>query len=411
MSNPRKRRLEPVPHEPSHRRTWRSLWRRCSCGLPAPCVDRLVPAPRLPYPPPRLPYPPPPTPAGPPPRSGWFGPPPVPSNPSTDDTWCSPSRTGADERGPHGLPAGPRWLDSASNTARPAAEPATSNHPPWPTGPSGFLGALRSATPPHATPAVYTRRIPRQAHPVRQSSQRVAAQPINRAHTDRGVTPPPADTRTANGVTPPPTETRANRGVTPPPTETPTANGVTPPPTETRANRGVTPPPTQTRANRGVTPPPTQTRANRGVTPPPTQTRANRGVTTPPSQDLAENASLPTDTAPEPRATRPTADTTAQGAPSPAPNRPGAPSASSHTITSPVKDRVWLAPWPTSDSGTEDEAHPNPFQDLNLRREPHSGQLVRAPSWDAPTVALAQIGRAGDLTPAQAYRAGRGRSW
>ncbi len=51
MTIPRKRRLEPVPHEPSHKRVWRSLWRRCSCGLPVPCVDRLVPAPRLPYPP------------------------------------------------------------------------------------------------------------------------------------------------------------------------------------------------------------------------------------------------------------------------------------------------------------------------------------------------------------------------
>ncbi len=40
-----------VPVEPQHRRTWQSLWRRCSCGLPAPCIDRLVPAPPLPFPP------------------------------------------------------------------------------------------------------------------------------------------------------------------------------------------------------------------------------------------------------------------------------------------------------------------------------------------------------------------------
>jgi hypothetical protein len=53
MSIRRRRRLDPVPHEPSHRRVWRSWWRRCSCGLPAPCVDRLVPAPRLPFPPAR----------------------------------------------------------------------------------------------------------------------------------------------------------------------------------------------------------------------------------------------------------------------------------------------------------------------------------------------------------------------
>lgn len=40
-----------VPVEPRHRRTWQSLWRRCRCGLPAPCVDRLVPSPPLPFPP------------------------------------------------------------------------------------------------------------------------------------------------------------------------------------------------------------------------------------------------------------------------------------------------------------------------------------------------------------------------
>jgi hypothetical protein len=53
MSIRRRRRLDPVPHEPSHRRLWQSWWRRCSCGLRAPCVDRLVPAPRLPFPPAR----------------------------------------------------------------------------------------------------------------------------------------------------------------------------------------------------------------------------------------------------------------------------------------------------------------------------------------------------------------------
>jgi hypothetical protein len=39
-----------VPHSPGHRRDWRTLWRRCRCGLPAPCVDRLVPSPPMPYP-------------------------------------------------------------------------------------------------------------------------------------------------------------------------------------------------------------------------------------------------------------------------------------------------------------------------------------------------------------------------
>ena len=34
----------PVPIAPIHRRSWRTLWRRCSCGLSEPCVDRLTTA-------------------------------------------------------------------------------------------------------------------------------------------------------------------------------------------------------------------------------------------------------------------------------------------------------------------------------------------------------------------------------
>jgi hypothetical protein len=47
----RRQTPEPVPLTPSHRRTWRTFWRRCSCGLPAPCIDRAVPAKPRPYPP------------------------------------------------------------------------------------------------------------------------------------------------------------------------------------------------------------------------------------------------------------------------------------------------------------------------------------------------------------------------
>lgn len=41
----------PVPVCSIHRRLWRTFWRRCSCGLPAPCVDRpvSVPVPPLPH--------------------------------------------------------------------------------------------------------------------------------------------------------------------------------------------------------------------------------------------------------------------------------------------------------------------------------------------------------------------------
>jgi hypothetical protein len=38
----RRRTTPPVPMSPVHRRSWRSLWRRCSCGLKEPCIDRLT---------------------------------------------------------------------------------------------------------------------------------------------------------------------------------------------------------------------------------------------------------------------------------------------------------------------------------------------------------------------------------
>ncbi len=47
----RRQTIPPVPVGPLHRRTWRSFWRRCSCGLSAPCIDRLVPTVPFPFPP------------------------------------------------------------------------------------------------------------------------------------------------------------------------------------------------------------------------------------------------------------------------------------------------------------------------------------------------------------------------
>ena len=47
----RRRASRPVPLTPTHRRDWRTFWRRCTCGLTSPCVDRLVPATLQPFPP------------------------------------------------------------------------------------------------------------------------------------------------------------------------------------------------------------------------------------------------------------------------------------------------------------------------------------------------------------------------
>jgi hypothetical protein len=47
----RRQATKPVPVTPTHRRDWHTLWRRCTCGLTCPCVDRLIPATPLPFPP------------------------------------------------------------------------------------------------------------------------------------------------------------------------------------------------------------------------------------------------------------------------------------------------------------------------------------------------------------------------
>jgi hypothetical protein len=47
----RRQTSQPVPLTPTHRRDWRTLWRRCTCGLTSPCVDRRVPAKPRPFPP------------------------------------------------------------------------------------------------------------------------------------------------------------------------------------------------------------------------------------------------------------------------------------------------------------------------------------------------------------------------
>jgi len=234
MTIPRKRRLEPVPHEPAHRRAWRSLWRRCSCGLPAPCVDRLVPAPRLPFPPTGVPP--------------------------------APVRT-------IHAPEQPCWFATADGTATPQYSVRPSDHA-YPVG-----GSIRSS----------------------------AAWPTGDA--DRG-----------------------------------------------EADRG-----------------------EAGIR---DQTRSPNDVVRPPGQTAWPSVSARSDTG--------WAD---------------------EFDNSGAGDRSW----PLSEAVPDDAAwHPSadsPSGDINPRRLSRSGQHVRAPAWDAPTVLLSQVGRAGDLTPAQAYRAGRGRSW
>ena len=310
MTIPRRRRLEPVPHEPSHRRSWRSLWRRCSCGLPAPCVDRLIPAPRLPFP-------------------------------------------------PTGVPPAP------VRTVRPSAQPC------W------FATADGTTTPQYAA------RPSDHAYPVGGSIRSSAAWPTGEADRDRSIT----------SSTPRPTG-EADRDVS----ITSTTARPTGEDDRGEADRGEASIRGKARSPNDVVRPPGQTawpsvgtRVGTGRADEFDRSGATGGSDWPGESRLATEANAKGDA-------EPAGETPAGDGPWP-------------TNTTVAGDRSW----PLSDAVPDDAAWQpsadNPSGDINPRRLPPSGQQVRAPAWDAPTVLLSQVGRAGDLTPAQAYRAGRGRSW
>jgi hypothetical protein len=283
MTIPRKRRPGPVPHEPSHRRAWRSLWRRCSCGLPAPCVDRLVPAPRLPFP-----------------RYGAALPPPDSSHTAEQADWFARAETP--------ILVEPQRQSTWTGVDNPAHAPSTTSR----------------SSPSFAE----------------------TAGPGARAD-DKGAPHGPA-----------PTGDLADRPNGLPQTPDPTGE-----PSDT-----------------------------------PHMIRAANAVLTAEECNALhlgnEDPSVPTG----------------------GKSRPGAKAIADHPPWSIGKAVTADPPWPPSDTALDVEPlSPNSTGsragDIYPQRTHAGTQQVRPPAWAAPTVLLSQVGRAGGLTPAQAFRAGRGRSW
>jgi hypothetical protein len=452
MTIPRKRRLEPVPHEPSHRRIWRSLWRRCSCGLPAPCVDRLVPAPRLPFPP--------------------TGVPPAPAR--TVRGSDQPRRPAtADDSGQvgHEPATGRRPTWTARGHTSPAAAASTAN---WYATAPAASGGWPENTIGTATPR-YSARPSDHAYPVGGSIRSSAAWPTgeaDRGEADRGEasirgrTRFPDDVVRSSGRTAwPSVRARSDTGWvdefdrsraaggsdwpgerdgpvqrcqgsavdgTPwgvPPSDPPEAAwraGAECPESAgskrisdgTEQKDGPESAAWQTLAS---LPPPSPTDPNRCGTGPGAWLTSDAGTLGTAGHasgtSAPDGASLTRETVAEDearwfaRATDVNDEANAKGDAKPA----------SETLAG---DGPWPAystvagnrSWPPlSETLPEDAAWrpsaDSPSGDINPRRRSPGGQQVRAPAWDAPTVLLSQVGRAGDLTPAQAYRAGRGRSW
>jgi hypothetical protein len=457
MTIPHKRRLDPVPHEPSHRRAWRSLWRRCSCGLPAPCVDRLVPAPRLPFPPdrgirssgrltiaddearltraagardtgsdgrPRWPT----HPVGSEihqqqPDAGG-----VPRQASGSGEW-DVGRSTSPGRIPRQVNAGSEW--DIERTTRPSSVPGSERDVEPSTGPGAIPSHLSVGTAWDAERTTGSSGIPGQAGAdgkwdtgsVTGTAWRAGAEPANsdawRAGTNRA--------RSASRIEYPGS---ADRRAAPPwtipdpdgadlfwPTSQPVAEvqawpdgaaaegrgpGTTGRETEPWPSRTGTEQEPRAAGGGGARDGPGPTR--RACTActeneaRPSSPKITGGEAWPASEGRTRDGPRPTGEADLGNQSPPTCDTLFGSGPGP-------------TSETPVQDAAWppAGPHPAVESRTDawrDPRGPDPARDPAQRESPSC-----PPAWNAPTVLLFQVGRAGDLTPGQAYRAGRGRTW
>jgi hypothetical protein len=299
----RKRRPDRVPYGPAHKRQWRTLWRRCSCGLPAPCVDRLVPAPRLPFPPDR------------------------------DDT--PDHAPGPDDTRPHRASRGGSWT-----------QPAVPDEARWPSHRTAFAHDPAS---PRTDPAGG-----RHAHTPRHDLAGVhgPAWPAGGA-TPRHRLEPAVSTRPSGFV-------RAVPAVT--------------------AGRAAVPPPR-------VAPP--RVAPNGDVARPARATSRRAGYGDPDSHEIRDGPVSP-----------------------PAATQAGRPGPSAATQASqPGPPAATQASRPGPSAATQASQPGPPAATQASRPGPSAATQAGRPGWLAPTVPLSQVGRAGDLTPAQAFRASRGRAW
>jgi hypothetical protein len=325
MTIPRRRTPRPVPLGPTHKRAWRSLWRRCSCGLPAPCVDRRVP-------------------------------------PSISLVLQT------------AVPSHPRRIadpapESVSHSIRPAAPAPRASPAPRPTHCDGLL------LPAGPRPIAHPRNAPQHAqnHPPTQLGS--ITHPI-RAHPGQGFDEP-----SAYPIWPAPANpgARAERsrggpvgGLRRPLDQSPVIpagplNPIRPPSAE----------PFNLATHRTPAGPPGTNRAD------PLNTHRNLPV-----DAVGSARTRPADFADAPRA----------GSSDPPQRRP--------LPRQPPDGRI-------------DMARPRDHGWWAARADPAGSNTGAAPThwsrdspaWTAPTMLFSQVGRAGALTPAQAYRADRGRSW
>jgi hypothetical protein len=339
MTIPRRRCPRPVPHEPSHRRTWRSLWRRCSCGLPAPCVDRLVPAPQLPFPPNRAS--------------------PTDGRSAVGDGTDPPMSTSARIPAQRASPIRP---------ARPDHDTARISR----ISPSAYLEASRAAD------------APGPAWPIADRADPASGRHRARAHADRTACargPAPPHGGTATKAHPGSSGHRRSTGVTPPHIPTGPSGFI-------RASGTATPPEVAGPGGHLGAPGPRDR-------PGPTGHGRARGPRDRPGSTGHAQTHGPRD---RPRPTWPT----------PAHETRDRPGPTSHTQTHGPRD----GPGPrTARNGPGVEHCGSERVQANDTTAAGATARARAPAWDAPTVLLSQVGRAGDLTPAQAYRARQGRRW
>ncbi|MBB4760378.1 hypothetical protein BJ971_000934 [Actinoplanes digitatis] len=355
MTIPRRRCQRPVPHGPSHRRMWRSLWRRCSCGLPAPCVDRLVPAPPLPYPPNTA------SPADGRPIASGTARPSMPTSARIPAPRASPIR-----------PAQPGYDSAAIARVSPiayleAARAACARDPAWPLAGHADRESGRHRLHPHTGGRAPAREptTPTARHTDPASTRR-------RPHFDAG---------------------RATRARDPATPVDGTAGSA-------RTRLG------DDRQPAGA--------ASASILAAPGGFIRASGITAP-SEEVRPGDYLPLRNAHEPRDGPRAAGQTQI-------HRPGdRPEPSNHARVYEPRD----GPGPdgfTETHGPRNTARPTEHVQAHEPREgpgprrqdrgdgasANGAAQARAPAWAAPTVLLSQVGRAGGLTPAQAYRASQG---
>ncbi|PRY31148.1 hypothetical protein CLV70_10332 [Pseudosporangium ferrugineum] len=426
MTSPPRRDPDQVPPATAHRRHWRSLWRRCTCGRPVPCAltairpgdsDQpplggfTVPDPR-PVPPPGG--------TGTPTPHGWA--PPAHPRPTPFPHGALPTFSPA-----HDEPYEPTTRDPRLRAGtpffpprrHPQPFPARHLHPSLPPHPATpYLPGQPARSRPPAQPA-------RSQPPGRPATSLSPGRPVTAQSPGRPTTAQsPGRPTTAQSPGRPTTAQSPGRpaSVYPPPGRLSSASAPSgrlwsvAPPTGRAGERSY--------SRLGAS----QDRQPRCASAPRTFPPAAMPAPKPPvARHIHANAECraPRGHIPQPRepdepdqpheATRTSTDDEAHPASEgPRPDFPDAPSARGGTsATGTGWWKTTAIPSADALSRPLDAVQPSPPVENHPAKEqpaPEPSTVYRhaRPAWAAPTMPLSQIGRAGGLTPAQAFRAGLG---